>query len=37
MTMIATSYSTMLVIFAVGSGLVVGYVLIVHKFLGKAK
>lgn len=35
--MIATSYSTMLLIFAVGAGLVIAYVLLVHKFLGKAK
>jgi hypothetical protein len=36
-TMIATSFPTMFLIFAVGSGLVVSYVLLVHKFLGKAK
>jgi hypothetical protein len=35
--MIATSYSTMLLIFAVGAGTVITYVLLVHKFLGKAK
>ncbi len=34
--MIATSYPTLL-IFAVGSGIIVTYVLLVHKFLGKAK
>jgi hypothetical protein len=37
MIMIATSYSTMLLIFAIGSGIVITYVLLVHKFLGKAK
>lgn len=35
--MIATTYPTMLVIFAAGAGVVVSYVLLVHKFLGKAK
>lgn len=35
--MIATSYPTMLLIFAVGAGIIVTYVLLVHKFLGKAK
>lgn len=35
--MIATTYPTMLLIFAVGSGIIVTYVLLVHKFLGKAK
>jgi hypothetical protein len=37
MIMIATSYSTMLLIFAISSGIVITYVLLVHKFLGKAK
>jgi len=35
--MIATSFPTMFLIFAVGSGLVVTYVLLVHKFLRNAK
>ncbi len=35
--MLATSYPTMLLIFAVASGLVIAYVLVVHRFLGKAK
>lgn len=36
-TMIATSFATLFLIFAVASGLVVGYLLVVNKFLGKAK
>lgn len=36
-TMIATTFPTMFLIFTVGSGLVIGYVLLVHKFLRNAK
>ncbi len=35
--MIATSFATMFLVFAVASGIVVSYLLIVHKFLDKAK
>ena len=35
--MIATSGLTMFVVFAVGAGIVTGYVLLVHKFLRKAR
>lgn len=35
--MIATSFATMFLIFAVASGIVVGYLLIVRKFLDQAK
>lgn len=35
--MIATSFATMFLIFAVASGIVVSYLLIVRKFLDQAK